>query len=222
MWTYFHIVWNLNLWFWHLSDMNVIHWIKINFHHGKINERSFSNCSCYCVQLQGQQTSSYAPNFICQFGGSFDFMNITKRSLYFLSIDPQAPNVAGGGGWGWGVGGGWGVGNYIHVKQCDLITHLCPNFNGGLVKPPMKIGYGSVLTSHRKIWLWLLAHVLVLVKPYCRYEGCPRISTYFIGYHKVWHSRWTVNPLFTFEHLFFLRDFKSPFYQHNLSWTQNG
>ena len=25
----------------------------------------------------------------------------------------------------------------------------CPNFNGGLIKPPLKLGYGWVITSHR-------------------------------------------------------------------------
>ena len=27
--------------------------------------------------------------------------------------------------------------NYIHVKQWDVIIYSCPNFNGGLVKPPL-------------------------------------------------------------------------------------
>ena len=37
--------------------------------------------------------------------------------------------------------------NYIRVKQWDIITHPCPNFNGGLVKPPLKLGHGWLITS---------------------------------------------------------------------------
>ena len=29
----------------------------------------------------------------------------------------------------------------------DAITHPCPNFNGGLFKPPLKLAHGLVITS---------------------------------------------------------------------------
>ena len=32
--------------------------------------------------------------------------------------------------------------NYIHCFLYDVITHPCPNFNGGLTKPPLKLQYG--------------------------------------------------------------------------------
>ena len=30
--------------------------------------------------------------------------------------------------------------NYFHGFIWDVITHPCPNFNGGLIKPPLKLG----------------------------------------------------------------------------------
>ena len=36
--------------------------------------------------------------------------------------------------------------NLIHLNQRDLITGTCPKFNGGLVKPPLKLGRGRVIT----------------------------------------------------------------------------
>ena len=38
-----------------------------------------------------------------------------------------------------------------HVKLWGVITHPCPNFNGGLAKPPLKLGHGWVITPHRKL-----------------------------------------------------------------------
>ena len=32
--------------------------------------------------------------------------------------------------------------NCINVNQWDVITNPCHNFNGGLTKPPLKIGHG--------------------------------------------------------------------------------
>ena len=28
--------------------------------------------------------------------------------------------------------------NYIHIKQCDVVTHPCPNFKGALAKPALR------------------------------------------------------------------------------------
>ena len=38
--------------------------------------------------------------------------------------------------------------NNLHHFLWDIITHPCPNFNGGLVKPPLMLGHGWLLTSH--------------------------------------------------------------------------
>ena len=38
--------------------------------------------------------------------------------------------------------------NYIYVKQQDGITHRCPKFKYGLVKPRVKLGRGWVIKSH--------------------------------------------------------------------------
>ena len=50
--------------------------------------------------------------------------------------------------------------NYILVKQCNVITNPCLNFNGGLVKPALESGHWWVITSHRKQCMYLLIHVL--------------------------------------------------------------
>ena len=41
-----------------------------------------------------------------------------------------------------------GISNYTHVTQLYVITHSRHNFNGGLVKPPLNLGCGGVITSH--------------------------------------------------------------------------
>ena len=38
------------------------------------------------------------------------------------------------------------VSNYTHVKQPDAITHPCPDFQGSLVKPLLKLWHGWVIT----------------------------------------------------------------------------
>ena len=50
--------------------------------------------------------------------------------------------------------------NYIHIKRCKVITHACLNFNGGFVKPSMKLVYGCVSTRQRNLWVFLLIHAL--------------------------------------------------------------
>ena len=35
-----------------------------------------------------------------------------------------------------------------NANQWNFIIHPCPNFNGGLVKPPLKLGHGWVNTYH--------------------------------------------------------------------------
>ena len=37
----------------------------------------------------------------------------------------------------------------------DVITHPYPNFNGGLPKPPLKLVYECVITSHIRQRMWL-------------------------------------------------------------------
>ena len=40
-----------------------------------------------------------------------------------------------------------------HVKQWDVDTHPCPNFNGGLIKPPLKLKHGWVIASLKNLWM---------------------------------------------------------------------
>ena len=37
-----------------------------------------------------------------------------------------------------------------------MITHPCLNFNGGLTKPPLKLGHRWVITSNGFLWVWSL------------------------------------------------------------------
>ena len=53
------------------------------------------------------------------------------------------------------------ISNYVIMKGWDLITHPCPNFNGCLVKPPLKLRPGWLITFHIKQWVWLLMHALI-------------------------------------------------------------
>ena len=53
------------------------------------------------------------------------------------------------------------ISNCIHVKKWCVITHICLNFNGGLVKPPLKFGHGWVITHYAIPWCYLLMHVLI-------------------------------------------------------------
>ena len=35
------------------------------------------------------------------------------------------------------------IGSYIYSFIWDVVTHPCRNFNGGLPKPPLKLGMGE-------------------------------------------------------------------------------
>ena len=41
------------------------------------------------------------------------------------------------------------ISKYVHVKQYDTISHPCSNFNGGLIKPPLKLEHVWINTFHR-------------------------------------------------------------------------
>ena len=59
-------------------------------------------------------------------------------------------------------------------KQCNVIIHLSPNISSSLVKLPLRLGYGWVITSHRKQrkWLFINTNALIPIKP-CSYLGLP-------------------------------------------------
>ena len=54
--------------------------------------------------------------------------------------------------------------HYSHIRQWDVITHPCHNFNGGLTKPPLKLGHGWVITSQMNQLVWLLIYALISVE----------------------------------------------------------
>ena len=60
-----------------------------------------------------------------------------------------------------------GISNYIHVKYWDMNTH--PRHNVKVV-----LGYGWVITSHIKWWVWLHMHASISIEP-C-YEKGPQMS----------------------------------------------
>ena len=51
------------------------------------------------------------------------------------------------------------INNYIHMREWDVIIHPHSNFNGGLVKPPLKLGHGWIITYHRKLSMYIFIHV---------------------------------------------------------------
>ena len=59
------------------------------------------------------------------------------------------------------------------IKLWDALCHPCPNFNGGLIKPPLKLGHGWVITSHMKQWMLLFVSLLSLA----RYCNCHEYGT---------------------------------------------
>ena len=75
--------------------------------------------------------------------------------------------------------GAW-ISDYIHSFQWDVITHPCSNFNGGLAKPPLKLGHGWVITSHRNYCVWLLIHF----QSHPRDEEVDINTTPFWGHHR--------------------------------------
>ena len=78
--------------------------------------------------------------------------------------------------------------NHIHVKQRNVVTHLYPDFNDGLIKPPLKLGYGWMITCNKKQWcgylfvLWYQLNYVsklwsVVLSPWYLRSGC--VITYF-------------------------------------------
>ena len=53
-----------------------------------------------------------------------------------------------------------GISNYTGVKQLYVIIYPRPIFNGGLGKPPLKLGQEWVVTSYTKM-MWLIIHVRI-------------------------------------------------------------
>ena len=62
-----------------------------------------------------------------------------------------------------------GMSNFIHVKESGVLIRLCFNFNGGLVKPPLKLGHRQVIATHMNPWIWLFFYIIIFflawVKP---------------------------------------------------------
>ena len=42
---------------------------------------------------------------------------------------------------------------YIDYFIRDVITHPCPNFSGGLIKPPLKLGHGWIIICRAFVWI---------------------------------------------------------------------
>ena len=53
------------------------------------------------------------------------------------------------------------IDNMIHCFPRDVITHPCPNINGGLAKSLMKSGLEWVITFHWNLWMSVLTYALI-------------------------------------------------------------
>ena len=56
---------------------------------------------------------------------------------------------------------------WLHPRQWDVITHMCPNSNGDLMVSLLNSGHGSVITSVLHLWNYLSLTYLMLL------EGAP-------------------------------------------------
>ena len=84
------------------------------------------------------------------------------------------------------------ISNHIHIKLWDVITHPCPNFNGSLFKPPLELGHGWIITSHRKpwwycrIWSWSPMPCEKHGLGFCRYWG--QRAMFFTRHERPWSN----------------------------------
>ena len=90
------------------------------------------------------------------------------------------------------------INNYIHIKLWAVNIHPCPNFNGGLVKPPLKPGNGWVIRSHRNQCMWLLIHVLISphtirIDNHC--HNCHNIKSLLLAFCSISFAyAWQIGP----------------------------
>ena len=47
------------------------------------------------------------------------------------------------------------ISNHIHSLPWDVSTYPCSHFDGGLSKPPLKLGNGWVIIFHSSIWMFI-------------------------------------------------------------------
>ena len=74
--------------------------------------------------------------------------------------------------------------NYVNGSVWDAITHPYQNFDCGLGKPPLKLGYGWVITP--PFYVYVITYVgrsrrcssSLLVTVLCANEGRPTMLTY--------------------------------------------
>ena len=69
------------------------------------------------------------------------------------------------------------ISNYIIIRGeggGGAITHPWLNFSGGLIKLPLKLKHGWVITTYKKVWL--LMHVLISVKDLGGIEAIPSLA----------------------------------------------
>ena len=55
--------------------------------------------------------------------------------------------------------------SHPYGKEACNCTHPCPNFRGCLVKPPLKLGHGWIIASHRQLWTeWLIRAINSVIR----------------------------------------------------------
>ena len=55
------------------------------------------------------------------------------------------------------------ISNYIHQCLWAVITHSCPNLNGGLTEQPLKLGYGWKFHSIRTHMYYLIPAIMLFI-----------------------------------------------------------
>ena len=51
-----------------------------------------------------------------------------------------------------------GMNNYIHIKELDVLTHTCTNFNCSLFKPPLGLRHGWTIPCSSSSWYICISH----------------------------------------------------------------
>ena len=103
----------------------------------------------------------------------------------------------------------------------DVIAHPCTNSNGGLTKPPLKLGHGWVFTPHCFTWSfrWPLLAAYCYFKP-C-YNGNPQqyvnITFEFLVLGGLYPGWWTVTQSFN---LTWRWDISNIIYESQMVWTK--
>ena len=119
---------------------------------------------------------------------------------------------------------GW-ITNYIHLKKLDIITHPCPNFNGGLVKPHLVLWHGWGITPTEitdvKLFLaivWIDLYRTLIHDDVIKWKHFPRywpLCGEFTGHRWIPHTKASDAELWCF---FFICALNKLFSKQSWGW----